>query len=853
MLKIASFKCENSKNHIVTDSLNPSFSFYVESDNKDVFIKEAYITINNWKKRIDNPLNIVYEGESLIPFTKYEAKLDIVDNYNNQDSKTITFETGFLNESWSAKWISDKSYVFKEKKISPKVMVFKKDLSLQKKVKSAKAYVTALGIYDLLIDEKKVGQRYFAPGFTSYKTNLQYQTYDITDVLKENSSINVIVAGGWAVGSFVFTRQNRITTNRQALLFEMHVEYDDGSKEIIVSDDSWKVSEDGPHLMADFYDGETYDANVSLESLNYHNASIEKVKIKPNIIAEYGNGVIRHEVMKPVSVSKLKDDKLIYDFGQNFAGVVNLKIKSAKKGQKIVIKHAEVLNKDGDLNTVFLRSAKATLTYITKKGEQEYSPTFTYMGFRYISVEGIDEKDIDIEAYAIYSDIEEIGKFECSNELLNKLQSNITWSAKSNFVDIPTDCPQRDERMGWTGDIALFSPTATFNFEMTRFLNKWLKDVKAEQLKTGGIPNTVPVQGYGFPATMPTMAIDFWGDACILVPYAQYLAKGDKYVLENMYETMKKYVNACAYWARFLSFEKNRYIWNTLPVFHFGDWVAADVDKMSEWQKRSKWTATASLCNTSGLVAKIAKILNKEEDYKYYSKLSNKVADAYVSKLTDGNGKLLNEFQTAYVLPLYYDMFDKEAKQNAAKNLMELVKKNDYCIGTGFPGTPYILFALADNGYKNDAFKMLLNTKCPSWLYEVKVGGTTIWERWDGLNENGECEIGDDGTGGMISFNHYASGAVGDFLYRRIAGIEILEPGYKKYKVQPLMGGNITYAKAETISPYGLLSSSWKIENQIFKLEVKVPVGCSCEVILPSGNKKILNSGTYSFEESYVS
>ena len=459
----------------------------------------------------------------------------------------------------------------------------------------------------------------------------------------------------------------------------------------------------------------------------------------------------------------------------------------------------------------------------------------------------MSDADISLTALALYSDMENIGTFSCSDERVNKFQSNLVWSAKSNFMDIPTDCPQRDERMGWTGDIALFAPAAYYNFDISRFIDKWLRDLKDEQLKTGGIPNTIPVQGYGFPATMPVMAIDFWGDACILVPWAQYLARGDRHVLERMYPSMKKYVDACRFWAGF-GFGRYRYIWHTPATLHFGDWVAPGLPKMSDWQKRSKWTATASLANTSGLLARIAGMLGKTADEEKYSELSKRVSQAYISVFTDGNGKLKNQFQTAYVLPLAFGMFPEDQRKKAAENLAKLVKENDYCIGTGFPGTPFILFALADNGQCDAAFKMLMNDKCPSWLYEVKAGGTTIWERWDALKEDGSSNFGEsDGTGGMVSFNHYAAGAAGDFLYKRVLGIEPLEGGYKTFKVCPVVGGGLTRAKGGTLSPYGRISSEWKVEGDTFTLEVGVPASTKCTVVLPDGSSQTVGSGNYKF------
>ncbi|MCR5102294.1 MAG: glycoside hydrolase family 78 protein [Butyrivibrio sp.] len=854
MLRVERLTVEGLTKNIVTDEKHPHFSYKLFSDKEDVVIDVCEITVKNlmgeiyWEKKTNEQIEITYEGKALESSSSYIVSIDVKDNKGESASASTEFSTGLMADTWPARFITDGTYSFTEKKVSPRPLVFRKTIKPAGKIKRAYIYATALGIYELYIGSEKIGNRYFAPGFTSYKNNLQYQTYDVTDKFmeKDECTLDFTVAGGWAVGSFVFSRINRFAADRQALSALICLEYENGEADMIATDESWMVSQQGLVQMADLYDGETFDNTVSLENIKWNNASFEDLRVAPDIYAECGAPVTEHEEFTPIDSWYLEDKKeTIYDFGQNFAGIVKFKVKGAKAKQTVVIKHAEILNPDKSLNTSFLRTAKATVTYICSEGDQSFSPSFTYMGFRYISVSGINKENIEIKAVALYSDITERGSFECSNEMLNKLQKNISWGAKSNFVDIPTDCPQRDERMGWTGDIAVFSPTACFNFELVRFLKKWLKDVRSEQLSTGGIPNTVPVNGYGFPVTMPKMAIDWWGDAAVLVPWALYMAEGDIQILKDNYEMMKKYVNACKRWAALLSFGKHRYIWHTPATLHFGDWVAPDVPMMQQWQKRSKWTATASLCNTSKVLSQIAAILGKTEDAEKYNRLSANVADAYESVFTDGNGKLKEEFQTAYVLPLQFGMFRDENKKRAVKNLSRLIEKNDYCIGTGFPGTPYILFALADNGRVEDAYKMLLNTKCPSWLYEVKAGATTIWERWDGLDENGQCPIGDDGTDTMISYNHYASGAVGDFLYRRVAGIEPIKAGYKEFKVKPVPGGNITSAKAVIDTPYGIASSSWNIEDSVFNLEIKVPVGCRCIVELPDLSTRSFGSGSY--------
>lgn len=838
-------RVENLTAGCVTDEKRPRFSFSIESDKQGAELAEATIRVGDWAYKTHSQILIPYGGKPLKPFTEYTVSVEAKLKDGETGRAQTTFRTGRMDTPWKAQWISDASYHFTEKKVSPIPMTFRKRIYTNKKAARATLYATAMGIYDVYINGKRVSDRYFAPGFTSYAHTLQYQTYDVTALLSGSDDISFIVAGGWAVGSFVFTRKNRISADRQALLAELRLEYADGSVETVGTDASWLVTEGGSYLEADFYDGETFDAAAKPDEWTWRNAAVEKLRLHPEIVAERGAPVIARAVMKPVSCVE-RGDELIYDFGQNFAGVICARIEG-KAGDEVVFRHAEVLNDDGSLATQLLRSAKATARCLCKDGVQVYSPRFTYMGFRYVGVKGVRKENLELSAYVIWSDMDQHGTFSCSDKRINKLQSNIMWSAKSNFIDIPTDCPQRDERMGWTGDIAVFAPTACFNMDMSRFLEKWLRDVKDEQLKSGGIPNTVPVQGYGFPATMPVMAVDFWGDACILVPWAQYMASGDKALLEKMYPTMKKYVKACAFWAGF-GIGKRRYIWHTPAVLHFGDWIAPGVPKMSDWQKRSRWTATASLAHTSGLLSKIAGLLGKKEDEKKYAAYSAKVADAYVSVFTDGKGKLKNEFQTAYVLPLAFDMFPESQRANAASNLERLVKLNNYCIATGFPGTPFILFALADNGKEETAFRMLTNEMSPSWLFEVKAGGTTIWERWDALKEDGSRNTGEnDGTGGMVSFNHYASGAVGDFLYKRVAGIEPLEGGYKRFRIRPLVGGGITWAKASTRTPYGKVSSSWKVEKGQFKIEVSVPVSTYCTLVLPDGSERELASGKYEF------
>lgn len=742
---------------------------------------------------------------------------------------------------FTAKWITDKTYKFADR-TSPAPFTFRKQFVVKKAVKRAYVRATALGIYELAINGQKVGNEYFAPGFTSYKHILQYNEYDVTDMLKNENTIIAVVGGGWAVGRFTYSSKSKITCDRQAFLAELFIEYEEGTNEKIITDSSWQVTLEGNYRFGDFYDGETYDAAVNLNSAKWNSADIFKPKFKVNLCKQYGAKVVEHEVFKPIATYPAKNGKeTIYDFGQNFAGVVRLKI-NGKRGQRINVRHAELVL-DGDLCVKSLRTAKATATYFCAEGEQVYSPRLTYMGFRYIGVEGISQDNIDVEAVALYSEIEQVGSFECSNELLNKLQSNIVWSGKSNFVDIPTDCPQRDERQGWTGDISIFASTACYNFDMSRFLNKWLCDVRYEQGKGGGIPLVVPKQGI----SAPTVAVACWGDCCILVPYAEYLARGDKEFLKKQYPAMKKFLKAAKFWSGFLSVGKNhRRTWKWL--FQFGDWCAPYGGVM-DWMKKGKWTATAYYANSCAIVAQIAEILGETEDAEHYRKLSEEISHAYVNVFCDNSGKLKKPFQTGYALPLYFGMAKGDVKKIMASELNRLIVENGYRLNTGFTGTPYLLFALADNGYVDTAYKVLLQENAPSWLYGIKHDATTLWEQWAVIGENGKIE-NIEKRKDIPSLNHYAYGAVGDFLYRRTLGLEANEGGYKRFTVKPVLGGGLTYAKGGTKTPFGEITVDWKIEKGTFDIEVQVPGNTLCKLVMPSGKEYALSNGRHNFKEA---
>ena len=843
MLRIRDLKVEGLTSGCITDK-RPRIHFALESDRSNEALKVATIRCEDWVIETDDTVSTVYGGP-LKAHTTYTVSVSAVGNSGDTDTQSVTFRTGRLDRPWSGQWITDHSLIIPDK-LSPTPMMFRKNFVIRKPLQKAWIEMTAWGVYTASLNGIQLGNDYFMPGFTSYDHTLQYQTLDVTQQLHSDNTLLVTVAGGWAVGAFNYVRKNKISADRQALLAEIHVIYEDGSTETIVTDESWEVSCEGPYRFAEWYDGETYDATIDPQNILWKKAELTKPRQRPQLLAHYGAPVRRQATLDPVSCVQAPSGEWIFDFGQNFAGVIAVTA-TAHAGQRITFRHAEVLF-ENELFVKSLRTAKATATLIAKEGQQFYSPQLTYMGFRYVGVSGIDPQNIQLQAYVLHSDIEETGFFECSNPLLNRLQSNICWGGKSNFVDIPTDCPQRDERQGWTGDLAVFARTATYNFDMSRFLDKWLMDMRAEQSRGGGYPMVIPKGGDHWPA----MANSCWGDASILVPWAEYLARGNVNLLREHYPSMKRFLKAAKWWSGLFSIRKDqRHIWR-FP-FHFGDWCAPD-ETVKQWLAKGKWVGTAYFANSCQIMSQIAEILGETDDVVYYKSLRKNLIHAYRNVFTDGKGTLKQPFQTAYVLPLAFGMTQGEETKAMVENLATLIHQADNHLTTGFTGTPYLLFALSDHGYLDLAYSVLLQETCPSWLYEVLAGGTTIWERWDALRPDGTVNIADlsspsdeSSQGGMVSFNHYANGAVGDWLYRRVLGLEASSGGYKTFTIEPRLGGNLTMARGHVKTPYGQLAVAWTIEQSMFTLTLNVPVSTQGRVILPDGQTFDVGSGSSTF------
>lgn len=853
-LSLKDLKVEYSRNPTSVDAV-PRFSWKMVSAIKNTTQTQYQIRLSKtpnfksiiWQteQRTENSLFNRYTGDKLSSKTTYYWQLRVKDNHGNNSSWSDVqqFQTGLEDKDWTAKWISVEG---PDSSLASPMM--RKTFNLTKKVKSATAYITAKGLYEASINGKKLGDHYFAPGWTSYKDHIQYQVYPIdVKTLGTKNAIGVTLADGWYKGRIGFTNQSRFYGDRRALLMQLEIEYADGSHEVIQTDQSWKSSY-GPIRSSSIYDGETYDAR--LEKTGWNTASfVESETWKPVAIAEKGTeklvgmqgpGVGKHEEFKALRIFKTPLGETVVDFGQNLVGWVILRAKG-KSGTKIVLRHAEVLDKAGNFYTTNLRSAKQQNTYILKgENEEVFEPHFSFQGFRYVQIEGYPGTLTaeNLSAVALYSDMENTGTFTSSNPLLNQLQHNIQWGQKGNFVDVPTDCPQRDERLGWTGDAQAFASTAAYNMNVSGFFAKWLADVRADQQSNGSVPFVVPnVLGVNDAGSAG------WADVATILPWDMYVAYGDKGILDIQYPSMKK-------WVDFIHSKSRENLWNTGS--HFGDWLfyRPNDDNDGRAAVTDKYMiAQTFYAHSTQLLIKAANVLGKKEDAEKYSLLLDSIKSAYVQEYMTPNGKLVSNTQTAYVLALQFDMLPEKLRAQAADRLVQNIRDYGNHLTTGFLGTPYLCHVLSRFGHADVAYDLLLQETYPSWLYPVKMGATTIWERWDGQKPDGSFQTAD-----MNSFNHYAYGAIGDWMYKNIAGIQPLEdsPGYKQFRIAPNPGGKLTSATATLESMYGTIKSSWTLKDGQFMLDVQIPPNSSATLVLPkSGKTEKIGSGAYHFEYRY--
>ena len=831
-MRLYDLRTEYRENSIGLTDKAPRFSWKMESEEKDtlqtayeikVTDENANVVWNSGKKASDQSVLIPYEGEKLADEMLYKVEVSVADNHGNVEAIEGTFETGiFDNTEFTAKMITGD---FPEEETA--CPVFGKAFATDKRVKKARLYATAHGVYEVTLNGQTVGDYRMAPGWTSYHNRLQYQIYDVTEQLAAENEIAITVGNGWYKGIFGFTCEpNRYGTQAGAFL-ELHVEYEDGSKDVIATDETWSVKT-GEIRYSEIYMGETIDTDAP---------EIAEGNV---VVKDFDKAVLTAQENEPVRITeKIEGKELIVtpkgerlvDFGQIVTGVVEVHVKG-EKGQKIVIRHAEVLDKDGNFYPETLRQAKSIDTFICNGEEQIFRPHFTFHGFRYICVEGMEEFTADqFIACVTHSDMEKTGDFNCSNKKVNQLQSNITWGQRGNFLDIPTDCPQRDERLGWTGDAQVFSWTAAFNRNTALFYTKWMRDVAAESSLEKGVPHVVP-------DILGQYSSSAWSDVAVIVPWVVYQMYGDKGILEENWKCMHEWVdyikNNC---------EENG-LWQS--GFQYGDWLALDKEESADRTGATDkyMIANAYYLYVTDLVKKTAEVLGKDEEAKKYAELHETTLDAFQREYYTETGRIVSETQTGAILSLYFDLAREKDRKRILNTLLTNIENHKNHLSTGFVGTPYICHALSENGAHEMAATLFMKEDYPSWLYAVNMGATTIWERWNSIKPDGTFD-----ESGMNSLNHYAYGSVGDWMYRKVAGLSQLEPGYKKFQVKPMFVKGIEECGTEFESVYGKIVTNTSCKNGKIHVHVEVPANTTAVIVLPEKEEEHeVGSGVYDYE-----
>ncbi|MEI7847665.1 MAG: glycoside hydrolase family 78 protein [Chloroflexota bacterium] len=845
---ISNLTCEYRTNPLGIDVLQPRLSWQMQTNQHgacqtayQVLVAPSQASLDSghellWdtgKIESDQSIHLAYQGHGLVSGQRVYWKVRVWNEVGLViESQSAWWEMGLLETgAWEAQWVGASFYG--GPRTSSPAPYLRKEFTIKKRLVSARLYATAIGLYECHLNGSRVGDSLLTPGWTDYSRHIQYQVYDVTDLLRPGANaIGVILGDGWGVGHIAWVGRQRYA-DRPQLLAQFVLTYSDGSKEIIATNDEWKVKQ-GPILESDMLMGESYDARRELGDWcnpGYDDSNWSAAEVMPDhgaaLVATNGPAIKRQEVLTPVGIHEIPDfvnQRWVFDLGQNMVGWIRLRV-CGEKGTTVSIRFAEVLNPDGTLYTANLRSARNTDYYTLRGGGEEvWEPHFLFHGFRYVELlgfPGIPTKET-VTGIVVHSETPPTGTFECSDPLINQLQHNIVWGQKGNFVDVPTDCPQRDERLGWTGDAQVFIRTAAFNMNVAGFFTKWTRDLEDAQYPDGAYPAVVPNPsawsiGDGGPA---------WADAGVICPWTIYQCYGDTRLLEERYPSMQRFVE-------FLSQTSQ----NGLRCYAdysgwpgFGDWLALDGSDGREGGTSKELIGTAFFAYSSHLLAKIAHILGKAEDAERYDQLFRQIREAFITRFVLPDGTLIGGTQTSYVLALHFNLLPQDLRLTAVTELVKNISQRDNHLSTGFVGTPYLNWVLSEMDQLDMAYLLLKQTSWPSWLYSVTQGATTIWERWDGwTHDKGFQDVS------MNSFNHYAYGAVGAWIYAAIGGIDIdqEQPGYKHIIMRPRPGGELTYAKTQYHSMYGLIKSEWTLHNDQFDWQVTLPANTTATIYLP--------------------
>jgi alpha-L-rhamnosidase len=842
-LRPVGLRCEYRVDPLGIDERAPRLSWALESEGRGQ-VQSAYrILVARSEKDLESGENLLwdsgrvesersvgvdYEGEALRSGTRCLWKVRV---WNGEGDPSpfggpSVFETGLLERSdWDGDWITLGSgpdedfepptgdeYDELANGLTPSPYL-RKAFSLDRSVRKARLYATARGIYELSINGKKVGEDVLAPGWTDYDRRVQYQAYDVTPLLAEGQNVlGAVLGDGWYSGFFGFDPKHKGAHYgaHPQLLAQLNVEYEDGSREAVASDGSWRCST-GPILHSDLLMGESYDARDEMPGWNepgfddsaWYGVEAEEIG-EAKLVAQPDEGIRVTEELEAKAVTEPEEGVYVFDMGKNMVGWVRLKVE-AEAGTEIALRHAEALNPDGTLYTTNLRAARATDRYVLRgEGEEVYEPRFTFHGFRFVEVTGYPgEPPLDaITGLVVHSATPPTGSFECSNPMVNALQENILWGQRGNFLSVPTDCPQRDERLGWMGDAQVFVRTASFNMDVAAFFEKWMADVEDAQSREGAMDLS-----RGAPA---------WGDAGVIVPWTLYRVFDDARIIDRHYGAMTR-------WMEYLHEGNPDLIRKNRMGNNYGDWLSPRGDHTPK-----HLLATAYWAYDARLMAEMAEATGRYEDAKEYASLSERIKAAFNEAYVSHDGRIEGDTQTCYLLALHMELLPEDRRPAAAEHLVRAIEREDWHLSTGFVGVGYLCPVLTETGHAEVAYRLLLNETYPSWGYTIMNGATTIWERWDGWTEENGFQ-----SPNMNSFNHYSLGSVGEWLYRYVAGIDLGSPGYGRIIIHPRPGGGLTHARGEYDSVRGRISSSWKVEGDRFTLEVLVPPNTTATVHVP--------------------
>ncbi|NRD23045.1 family 78 glycoside hydrolase catalytic domain [Winogradskyella litoriviva] len=835
----------------VSESNKSQSAYHIVAASKPDLLPDNADLWDSEKQTSEQSTWITYGGKPLESRQKvyWQVKYWNQNGDSSKWSETNHFELGLLNNSdWKAKWIgldtAKDSIRGRENVIIHKPQYLRKGFELSSDVTSARLYITSKGVFDVSINGENVSDDAMSPGFTTYDKRIETLTYDVTNLIESGqNTIGVELASGWHSGRLLWGTTPWDNTISPKVLAQLEMTMSDGSKEIIVSDVSWKGMTNGPLQFAEIYDGEIYNANLEMPNWTTNNfddknwTTVEVGAIDANVKLEPKRHTTVKDKIKLVPQDITSNDGVaVFDLKQNMVGVPLVNV-PMKKGDTLKIRFAEMLSPDGTFYTKNYRSAHSTDYYIAAKdGDIEYQPKFTFHGFRFVELSGFDTSETPTKDWVTgivqYSDFEDNGTFTSSHDKLNQLQSNIVWGLRGNFLDIPTDCPQRNERLGWTGDAQVFGPTSMFNADVYKFWASWLQSVREAQLDDGAIPWTVP------DSRGNKIGSSGWGDVGTIIPWKIYMRTGDVGFLEDNFEMMKN-------WVGYHQKKSNKHISNMMS---FSDWLQPFPENGdTRGDTSSKLIGTAFYAHSAKLTAKVAKTLGKTEEQAKYEELYKTVAKAFENKFFDETGKVkeVAETQTSYLLALAFDLLSDDKKANAKKFLLKKIAEADNHLRTGFLGTPLLSEVLDETGEIDLMYKLLFNETYPSWFYSINQGATTIWERWNSYSkEEGFNPMN------MNSLNHYAYGAIGQWMYERIAGIAPLEAGYKIIKIAPQPNEPLTSASASLSTPYGKVSSSWKIKDGKFFLEVVIPPNTTAKVIIPADRSEVLEMDGKTFEDN---